>query len=129
MAPKSRLQFITPAQKARIATMQSVVAALYGYTDDDLKGHRKTKQLAIARHVAMWLVRKTVLLSSITGRRTPISFQDVASLFDRNQHDSALYAFQKVEEMRAQDLPFRVRTNTLLFQWEEKPDNNETAAK
>lgn len=77
---------------AAIADLLSVVARRYGVTTAELRGHRRTKQVAWARQVAYWLLRE----------QFEMSCSQVARLFERD-HTSVLHAWSKLDRLRATD--------------------------
>lgn len=71
-----------------------VVAEHYGLHSDDLKGEKRTKNIAHARAVAMFLCKKLVQQAS---------YPSVAKAFSDKHHTTVLAAVEKIAERRAQD--------------------------
>jgi len=71
-----------------------VVAEHYGLHSDDLKGDKRTKNVAHARAVAMFLCKKLVQNAS---------YPSVAKAFTDKHHTTVLAAVEKIAERRAQD--------------------------
>lgn len=75
------------------ATIQRVVARHYGVTLVDLLSARRTKQVAFARQVAVYLVRQHTLLSLPT----------IGRLFGNRDHTTILHATRKIRVLRERD--------------------------
>ena len=69
----------------------------------DIKGGRRTKQLALARQVAMYLMRKTLSLS----------LKEIGFCFGGKDHTTVMYAVDKVERLRVADPSFDIRLKKL----------------
>ena len=63
------------------------VSNFFNYSISDLKGKRRNKPLVLARHVAMWLIRK----------RTNLSFPQIGMVFDRD-HATVQHACKKIRK-------------------------------
>jgi hypothetical protein len=75
------------------ATIQRVVARHYGVTLVDLLSARRTKQVAFARQVAVYLVRQHTLLS----------LPAIGRLFGNRDHTTILHAARKIRVLRERD--------------------------
>ncbi|MDR2703938.1 MAG: chromosomal replication initiator protein DnaA [Cellulomonadaceae bacterium] len=84
----NQVETVTPT------TIISETASYFGVSVEDLTGTRRTRELAVARQVAMYLVRE------MTG----LSFPKTAELFSRKDHTTILYAFRKVESLMAENV-------------------------
>ena len=69
-----------------IDTIISETAKYYMFTPEDIKSQRKTRGIALARQISMFLIRKL----------TNLSLKDIGSVFERD-HTTVLHSLQKVE--------------------------------
>lgn len=110
--------FISDATKSKVNEIKRVVAEKYGVTPEQIDSRAKPKTLALARHVAMWLARKGVKTAQpYRDGFFPLSYPDIAHLFKREDHGSAMHAVRRVEALRERDVSFRVQTNDLLLKF------------
>jgi chromosomal replication initiator protein len=75
-----------------VETIQREVARFYKIAVEDLRVDRRTKHLALARQVAMYLCRKL----------TKNSFPEIAARFNKD-HSTVISAVRKVERLRETD--------------------------
>lgn len=107
--------FISDATKSKVNEIKRVVAEKYGVTSEQIDSRAKPGPLALARHVAMWLARKVVRTAQpYRDGFFPLSYPDIAHLFKREDHGSAMFAVRRVESLRDDDPQFRLLTNDLL---------------
>jgi chromosomal replication initiator protein len=78
-------------------------AERFGVTVADIKGPVRKKQLARARHTAMYLSRKL----------TDASFPELGEKFGGKDHSTVINAVQRVPELMAEDSDFRKTVETL----------------
>jgi chromosomal replication initiator protein len=81
-----------PMQKITVEQILKSVASIFGVSVSELKGSLRTKKIAHARQVAMYLAIKFI----------KESLQTIGSYFGRT-HSTLLHASQKVEEELSQD--------------------------
>lgn len=113
--------FIGEDARARVAEIKKTAAAAYGFPVSAIESRAKHAKLAEARHVAMWLCRRIVrTVQPFVEGLHPISYPDIASLFKKDNHGTAMFAVRKVDRMRASDPAFRLSTNDLLFKLDPK---------
>lgn len=104
--------------KSKVNEIKRVVAEKYGVTAEQIDSRAKPKTLSFARHVAMWLCRKVIQTPHPYREGLyPMQYQDIAMLFKRNDHNSVMFAYQKIESARDKDPQFRVRTNDLMLKF------------
>ena len=77
-------------------TIAQKVAKHFNHTLGDLRSSKRHKNLALARHVAMYFMKK------LTGR----SLLDIAAFWHRKDHTTVLHAIAKIESMRRNDTSF-----------------------
>lgn len=85
LTAKNALQSIFSAKIDRVITAGEVCSAVceeYGVTEEDIKGPRRTKNVAFARHVAMYVLRKM----------TDMSLAQVAGYFGKKDHTTVMHA-------------------------------------
>lgn len=70
------------------------VCEFYNVSIVDLVSARRTKDVVLPRHVAMYLVRNL----------TPRSFPDIARKFGHRDHATPIHAVQKIERLMQTDL-------------------------
>lgn len=80
----------TKQEPIKIETIISEVAKTYNITEEDILSSRKTKNLVLARRVAMYIARQT----------TNLSFENIGEYFGRD-HSTVLYNVNKIEEFIA----------------------------
>lgn len=73
-----------------------LVAERFGVSVAQIKGERRTRQIALARHVAMYLMQD---LLSMNG-------SEIAWAVNRKNHSTALWAIRRVEKDIDQDRQF-----------------------
>ena len=71
-------------------------AKYYLLTPDDLKGQDRSRNTALARQTAMYLIRK----------QTNLSLQDVGKVFDGRDHTTVLASIKKIEDRAKKDQKF-----------------------
>ena len=72
------------------------VAKHYNYSMLELRSTKRHKNLSLARHVAMYFMKK------MTGR----SLIDIAAFWCRKDHTTVIHALEKIEQLRAGDKIF-----------------------
>lgn len=80
--------FDKPDEVVTPATIIAETASYFGVPLEDLCGSRRTRALAEARQVAMYLCREM----------TDLSYPQIVKLFNRKDHTTAMYAVKKVGE-------------------------------
>lgn len=91
------LKDILPSQKAiDIDSIQREVARFYKVTGDELRQDRRTKHLARARHIAMYLCRHL----------TKSSFPEIGLKFNKD-HSTVISSVRKVEHLRVSEAAIR----------------------
>jgi chromosomal replication initiator protein len=73
-------------------TIDKIFAAVvkkYGIQKDDIIGQKRAKDIALARHTAIYLVREI----------TELSLKRIGSIFDNRDHTSILHSYEKAKEL------------------------------
>lgn len=86
-----------------ISYIQDVVSTYYGFTPDDLKAKKRTKELALARQVAIFLSRELTDESTIK----------IGDEFGGRDHSTILHAIDKIEEDCQTSAEFREQVEIL----------------
>jgi len=79
------------------------VARNFDYTVQELKSPKRSKDLALARHISIYLMKK------LTDR----SLREIASCLDRKDHSTVLHAYTKIHETCMKDAQFAVMVDRL----------------
>jgi chromosomal replication initiator protein len=91
------LQPVGPAQKTKITLtiekITDVVASYYRVESSELRSSKRSQDLAVPRHVAMYLAHELGQLS----------FPRIGQFYGNRKHTSVLYAHGKVKEQLASD--------------------------
>jgi len=72
-----------------VDTIIEETSRYYTLTPEDLKGQRRTRNTALARQVAMYLIRKL----------TNLTLQEIGELFEGRDHSTVLSSIRRIEEM------------------------------
>ena len=93
--------FIIVASPVKLACMdpQGIIdrtCELYRVSPTAVRGHRRTKTLAMPRHTAMYLIRKL----------TNLTLTDIGALFSDRDHSSVLHAIKRITRLVLDDLPY-----------------------
>lgn len=70
------------------------VAKYYGYTLNELRSTKRYKSLTLARHMAMYLMKK----------HTENSLADIGAFWRRKDHTTVIHAIEKIEQFKQNDL-------------------------
>lgn len=92
----------TLSARARPVTPREVVEAVasrYGVEPEVLSSRSRSRDVSVPRQVAMYLVREL----------THMSYQEIASLFGRREHSTALFSCRKVSRALTEDRALRQR--------------------
>ncbi|MDA1257382.1 MAG: chromosomal replication initiator protein DnaA [Chloroflexi bacterium] len=79
------------------STVISAVAGRFGTDVETIKGPRRTKEVSLARHIAMYLLRETSSLSS----------PQIGLALGGRDHSTVLYAQKKIEQLLETDPELR----------------------
>lgn len=97
---KDLLREEEPVDHSRII---KACAEHFGVSVKDITNGGRTKQLALARQVAMYLLRAALSLS----------LKEIGGLFGNKDHTTVMHAIKRVGELRAQDPSFAARLEKL----------------
>lgn len=86
----------------RLSDIESVVAIYFGLTPADLHTSRKTRTIALARGIAMYLARK----------HTEMSFPEIGRFMGNKDHSTVILASRRIRRLLESDGPARWVTPT-----------------
>jgi len=78
-----------PPSQVSVKDIQTAVAEYYDVRVSDILAHRRTADITMPRHVAMYLTKK------LTHRSLP----EIGRLFGRRDHTTVLHACRKIEAL------------------------------
>lgn len=81
----------------RLSDIESIVAIYFGLSPADLHTSRKTRTVALARGIAMFLARK----------HTDMSFPEIGRFMGNKNHTTVILACRRIEKLRVEDEPVR----------------------
>ena len=90
----------------RLSDIESIVAIYFGLSPADLHTSRKTRTVALARGIAMFLARK----------HTDMSFPEIGRFMGNKNHTTVILACRRIEKLRVENrqarwlTPMGVRT-------------------
>jgi chromosomal replication initiator protein len=76
-----------------VDAIQKVVCEHFGVKLQDMKARKRTKEVATARQVAMYLAK----------RFTNLSLTEIGNAFGGKDHATVIYACRQIEEKKAKD--------------------------
>ncbi len=91
------------SRQVTVEVVQQVISEHFGVKISDLKSERRTKSLAFARQVAMYLSRKMV----------GASYPTIGEKFGDRDHTTVLHAVSVIEKRREEDPGFQTTVETL----------------
>ena len=97
---KEAMKEILPQKKAIVITPERIretVAEYYSVPVESMLSERRDKEVVMPRQIAMYFCH--TLLS--------LPYKKIATLFERNDHTTAISACNKIEKMIAEDAGFR----------------------
>jgi chromosomal replication initiator protein len=83
--------------------LTKIIAKSYGYTLDDLRSKSRNKELAQARHVAMFMIKKY----------TNYSLRDIGAFLGNRDHSTIMHGIDRVEELLLSSTPLKQRIATI----------------
>ncbi|MDR2570070.1 MAG: chromosomal replication initiator protein DnaA [Oscillospiraceae bacterium] len=96
---KANLKDMFKGEKDLIPTTDMIIeetAKYYSQTSDDVKGQSRFADTTLARHIAMYLIRKL----------TNLSLKDIGIVFDGRDHSTVLTSVRKVEKKIREEKDF-----------------------
>jgi len=99
-------------KKIKVNTILKNVAKEFEVSIKDLKGPRRTKDIAFARQVCMYILRKEF----------GYKLQEVSELLKRSDHTTAIHAIDKIESLAQTNLTLGEQINNIIVAIQ-KPEN------
>jgi chromosomal replication initiator protein len=93
-------------KKVKIATILKKVANEFKITIKDLTGPRRTKNVAFARQICMYILRKEF----------GYKLQEVSEVLKREDHTTAIHAIDKIESLVQSNLTLAEQINNLIVE-------------
>ncbi len=103
LAEEALKDLVGQCEPASRETIIFMTAQHFGFAVTDITGTRRTKRLALARQVAMYIMRKTL----------NVSLKEIGFSFGGRDHTTVMHAINKVERLRTQDISFAARLDKL----------------
>jgi len=91
-------------KKVRLTTIFKKISTEFGVTTKDIKGPRRTKDIAFARQVCMYVLREEF----------GYKLQEVSELLKRSDHTTAIHGIDKVKSMMQSNLTFKEQIDNLI---------------
>ncbi len=88
----------------KVADVIKVVATNLGVKAKDLKGPRRTKDIAFARQVCMYILREEL----------GYKLEDIAKFLNRSDHTTVMHAVDKIHSATLCDIDFRQRIQAII---------------
>ncbi|MEO0142636.1 MAG: chromosomal replication initiator protein DnaA [candidate division WOR-3 bacterium] len=79
------------------------VCAEFGFSEEELKGKKRTPKLALARQIAMYLVRNLLNLS----------LTEIGEFFGGKDHSTVIHAIDKIERLRGVDTEIALKIESI----------------
>ena len=76
----------------------------YGVTREEILSENRKKEIATARHITVYLIR----------RITDMSFKNMAKILHKKNHTTCLNSFKLMEERVMQEIPLQTEMNALI---------------
>lgn len=91
-------------RQIKLPTILKKVAQEFQIKAQDLRGPRRTKDIAFARQVSMYILRVEF----------GYKLQEISELLKRNDHTTALHAIDKIQSMMASNMTFKEQIDNLI---------------
>ena len=98
-----------------IEIIQKTVADYFGLTINDLKSKSRTKQLALARHIAVYLCRRFSFAGTVA----------IGEKFGGRNHATVLHACKKIQKLINSDDSFLNTIDAIILRAKEKQGESE----
>ncbi len=98
-------------EKVKVPAVMKVVSKSFGVTVKDIKGPRRTSELALARQVCMYLLREEF----------GYKLEDIAHFLGRSDHTTVMHAVDKVSSKMLTTDGFKQQVVAVIRQLQESP--------
>ena len=75
-------------------SVTDVICKYYDIKEDDLRSHKKNREIAFPRQIAMYILRNL----------TDLPYQKIAEFFGKKDHTTVLYAEEKIKKQMKEDM-------------------------
>lgn len=100
LLPEKRLKFSTTAE-----ILLQEVCRIYGVKKEDVTGMTRTKNIAQARQLVMWILKK----------KTSLTLQQIGMFVGNRTHSTVIHAVDKIDQdVKKRKSNFKQQCNTLL---------------
>lgn len=90
-------------ENIEVEALVEKIARKFGCSLSDLKSHKKTKELVLARQVVMFFMKKI----------TQKSFRDIGMFLGKKDHTTVVHGYQKIVQMIDSDIEFSKKMNSI----------------
>ena len=80
------------------------IAKRYDMTPEDIKGKKRTKEIASVRHIAIYVIREV----------TELSLSSIGKLFGDRDHTTILSSIENIEAKKAEESAFEYEINSII---------------
>lgn len=101
----------TKREKVKIPDVIKAVAATYGIKAKDIKGPRRTKNIALARQVCMYILREEY----------SYKLEEIAQFLGRSDHTTVMHALDKVKSMALTTEGFKEQLQSIISELANQP--------
>lgn len=98
-------------ERVKIPSVLKAVSKSFNITVKDLKGPRRTQEIALARQVAMYIIRDEF----------GYKLEDVANFLGRSDHTTVLHAIDKIKSQMSVSEGFKDQIVNIIKQLQENP--------
>ncbi|MBU0976524.1 MAG: chromosomal replication initiator protein DnaA [Patescibacteria group bacterium] len=95
----------------KTSTIIKKVAKEFGVSSKEIKGPRRTKEIAFARQICMYILRDEF----------GYKLQEVSEILERKDHTTAIHAIDKVQSMIQTNLTFKEQIDNLINEIQQQP--------
>lgn len=100
-------------EKVKVPTVLRAVSKHFQVTVKDLKSSQRTKEIALARQTAMYILREEL----------GYNLQDVAEYLQRSDHTTVMHAVDKIKSTLLTDEGFKNQVVKIVKQLQEQPED------
>lgn len=90
-------------ENIEVEALVEKIARKFGCSLSDLKSHKKTKELVLARQVVMFFMKKI----------TQKSFRDIGMFLGKKDHTTVVHGYQKIVQMIDSDIEFSKKMSSI----------------
>lgn len=94
--------------RAKLVTVENIIYAVsreFNVEESDIKGRSRVENIALARHVSMYLAKKLISDMSLTS---------IAEAFNKKDHTTVIHAEKKIKDLIDRDSSLKVRVSEII---------------